>query len=200
MSIDTDKIHQYVKKISSPFKIWNECEDGIIDINGNILKINENYFGLQELMVLELKKIIDNLPENNQKLATYMAALHLVQECEIFTNSILIESVTEDSIIESLNLFLSRYTYYTDIIEEVNKNLYEAGGGGGAAGGVSAGSGAIAGLGVNPSGPQIGISPQGEPGVKKRQQLNYTNTNSTTKNRRPFRDILGSIMINRGKE
>jgi NaMN:DMB phosphoribosyltransferase len=64
-------------------------------------------------------------------------------------------------------------------------------------GGTTAGSGAIAGLGINPPGEQKGISPQGEPGVKKTQQNNYKKTNIKRKNPRPFRDILSDVFGNR---
>lgn len=63
-------------------------------------------------------------------------------------------------------------------------------------GGMTAGSGAIAGLGINPPGEQKGISPQGEPGVKKLQQINYRKSNIKRKNPRPFRDILSDVFGN----
>jgi hypothetical protein len=65
-------------------------------------------------------------------------------------------------------------------------------------GGMTAGSGAIAGLGVNPPGEQKGISPQGEPGVKRPQQINYTKSNIKRKNPRPFRDILSDVFRKTG--
>ena len=63
-------------------------------------------------------------------------------------------------------------------------------------GGVTAGSGAIAGLGINPPGEQKSISPQGEPGVKRLQQINYSKSNVKRKNPRPFRDILADVFGN----
>lgn len=65
-------------------------------------------------------------------------------------------------------------------------------------GGVTAGGGAIAGLGINPPGEQKGISPQGEPGVKRSQQTKYGKANVKRKNPRPFRDILADVFKKTG--
>lgn len=202
--INTLQVQDFIKKLSTPYSGWPAYKFGIIDKNGNVLKNREslkkpeeqNSFGIDDLMALKIKKLVEKLPEGKTKLASYMAALHLIKEWNMFTDSetFLDESVTDSDITESLDSFSNMYIYYNNILEDVNYKMNEDGGAAGAGGGMTAGSGAIAGLGVNPSGPQKGISPQGEPGVRRKQQLKYTADNKIRKNPRPFRDILANVL------
>lgn len=158
--IDLFLVYSFIKRLVTPFDQWPAFKLGIIDKDGNILRkkrdlrtIEErNAFGIYDLMVLKLKKLLAKTPGGQSRIASYAAALWLIREHdEIERNG---EYLSEEDIESKFN----QYLHYTTESFDVNKKfeiMIEDG--------VvnSAGGGAIAG---------IGVGPDGEPGVSKKRQ------------------------------
>lgn len=179
-AVDTYLVYQFLRKLTLPFTKWKAYKTGVIDENGNIIVDKRNRTQEQQksflkfdLMVMKLKKLLAKIPGGSSKIASYMAALWLIKEWNHFTDgSVLLESISDSDIDESLFLFLEWYLYYIPIIEEVNQKVMED------APTVNVGSGAIAGL---------GVGPQGEPGLTKDQQRRHRiRASSTTAKRKTF--------------
>lgn len=186
MIVDLYLVYSFIKRLAMPFKKWDAYKLGIIDDKGNILKKRKEFttpqerkaFGVFDLMILKLKKLLAKVPGGSTRIASYAAALYLIKEWNHFSDSSMLnESVSEVDINESLDLFLERYFYYTTLAEVVNQKIKEDGEGGGMAAGAaptnSVGAGAIAGFGK-------------EPPVSKAAQKRYTNSNSMIRRKMPI--------------
>lgn len=165
-------VYQFVRRLATPFNEWDAYKLGIIDENGNVLKKRKDLstikerdaFGVFDVMILNIKKLLAKLPGGSSKLASYAAALYLIKEWNHFsTDSVLTEDVSDDLIQESLKGFSESYFYYTHLSEVVNKNVHEDGAPANAVGG-----GNIAG---------VGVGPQGEPGLRPKQMKSYKDRN-----------------------
>lgn len=181
MIVDLWMVYQFIRRLTSPFENWDAYKYGVIDKDGNILKTKKDRntreekdsFGIFDLMILKLKKLLEKIPGGSSRIASYAAALWLIREWNHFSDdSLLNESITEKHINESLDSFFSRYCYYIGLLENVKEKIEETPT-------VNAGSGAIAGLGV-------GL--QGEPGLTRFQMNRYKKRNRGSKR---LRDIIG---------
>jgi hypothetical protein len=191
--VDLFLVYSFIRRLTTPFEKWDAYTQGVIDKDGNILKKkNErntraemNSFGVFDLMILKLKKLLAKVPGGSSRIASYAAALWLIREWNHFSNeSLLNESTSDRDLDASIDLFLDRYFYYTDQLEDVNqkseideafeKKFIEE------EPTVNVGSGAIAGL---------GIGPQGEPGLTLAQMKRYKRKNKGPKK---LRDIIGA--------
>lgn len=160
MIVDLYLVYQFIKRLTTPFVDWPAYKLGIIDEKGNQLKKRKNLmkvaerdaFGIFDLMILKLKKLLAKLPGGQTKLATYAAALWLVKE------SSEIEEYGEELTEEAIESKFNQYLHYTTESYDVN-NKFEMMLEDGVVN--SAGAGAVAG---------IGVGPDGEPGVSKKAQ------------------------------
>ena len=186
MLVDLFLVYQFIRRLTTPFTEWDAYKYGVIDKDGNILKDKSQRKTREEkdslktydVMILNLKRLLEKLPGGSSRLASYAAALWLIREWNHFSeDSLLTEDLNESDIIESLDLFLETYFYYTTLVEDVNKKMMEDGIG------MSAGSGAIAG---------IGIGPQGEPGLTRAQQKRHRSRAAATQTpyRKSFADFI----------
>ena len=162
--LDNFMSYNILIRLGTPFSHWEACKLGIIDDKGTVLKKQgtlsdkeKNVFGKFDIICLNLKKIIDKIPQ--YKVA--MAPLNLLQSPPFSDNIgsnislgvlsgtlfLLRESVEDPDNFVFLN---EKLNHYSKIIQK----LYEDGEGGVPANNV--GGGNIAGTGVGPS---------GEPGV-----------------------------------
>jgi hypothetical protein len=182
MIVDLFLVYQFIRRLATPFENWPAYEAGVIDKNGNILKgkkernarSERESFGIFDLMILKLKKLLANVPGGSSRLASYAAALWLIKEWKHFSDeSLLNENVSESVLNESLDLFFSTYCYYTGLEEDVKEKMIEEPT-------VNVGSGNIAGL---------GVGPQGEPGLTPSQMKKYKKKNTGPKR---LRDIIGA--------
>jgi hypothetical protein len=182
MIVDLFLVYQFIRRLATPFENWPAYEAGVIDKNGNILKgkkernarSERESFGIFDLMILKLKKLLANVPGGSSRLASYAAALWLIKEWKHFSDeSLLNENVSESVLNESLDLFFSTYCYYTGLEEDVKEKMIEEPT-------VNVGSGNIAGL---------GVGPQGEPGLTPSQMKKYKKKNPGPKR---LRDIIGA--------
>lgn len=167
MLVDLFLVYQFLRRLTTPFVEWDAYKYGVIDKDGNILKDKsqrktqdeKDSFTTYDLMILKLKRLLEKVPGGSSRLASYAAALWLIREWNHFGDETLItEDLDESDITESLDSFLETYFYYTSLLENVNAKMKED------SIGMSAGSGAIAG---------IGIGPQGEPGLTRLQQKKH---------------------------
>lgn len=188
MIVDLFLVYQFVRRLATPFNKWKAYELGIIDEKGKVLikrkdftrAEQRNAWGVFDIMIANLKKLLAKVPGGSSRLASYAAALYLIKEWNHFSkDSLLTEDITEEQINESLLLFNDRYVNYIQLAEDVNKKvntkpeLDEEPAN-------NVGSGNIAGL---------GVGPQGEPGMSRSAQKKWTAQNKSKKKR--LRDIMG---------
>lgn len=118
MVVDLFLVYSFIRKLVTPFEKWEAYKLGIIDEKGNILikrkdflkKAQRDAFGIFDLMVLNLKKILAKVPGGSSRFASYAAALFLIKEWQHFSeDSLLTEDLDDDIIRESLKVFESEY-------------------------------------------------------------------------------------------
>jgi hypothetical protein len=185
MVVDLFMVYQFVRRLATPFKEWEAYKLGIIDEQGNILRKRKdlrlvkerNAFGVFDVLVLNLKKLLEKIPGGQSRLASYAAALYLIREWNHFsTDSLLTEDITDQQLTDSIDLFFSSYYYYTTLSDNVNKKvsldeLFEQTFSEEVPT-MNVGSGNIAGL---------GVGPQGEPGLTPTQMKKYKKKNKRLK-------------------
>jgi hypothetical protein len=191
--VDLFLVYQFIRRLATPFKEWDAYKLGIIDERGNVLRKRKTLklakerkaFGVFDVLVLNLKKLIEKVPGGQTRIASYIAALYLIREWNHFTDgSLLTEDITDEQLEESIDLFYSRYNYYNTLSENVNqkvdlddlfeKRFFEE------TPAVNVGGGHIAGL---------GVGSQGEPGLTPLQIKRYKKKNTGPKR---LRDIIGA--------
>lgn len=170
MIVDLYLVYSFIKRLVTPFNKWPAFAYGIIDARGTVLKDRRSLhgkerdsFGVYDLMILNLKKALAKIPGGNTKLATYAAALWLIKEGRVYEN----DTLTESAMTEGFHKYLMIVTEELDI-DSLFELVLEDGEGGAPAN--NAGSGAIAGLGVGPS---------GEPGISKKLQKRIREVNGS---------------------
>lgn len=194
MVVDLFMVYHFLKRLATPFDKWEAYKLGIIDERGNILrkrkelrKIKERKaFGVFDVMVLNMKKLIEKVPGGKSRIASYAAALYLIREWNHMTDSesLLTEEITDEQINESLFVFHDRYINYNILSENVNnkvglnelfKEKFSE-----EAPTVNVGGGQIAGL---------GVGDQGEPGLTPDQMKRYKK-----KNKKKLRNVIGKAI------
>lgn len=132
MIVDLFLVYQFIRRLATPFKDWEAYKLGIIDENGNILKkrkelttIRErNAFGVFDVMILNLKKLLAKVPGGSSRLASYAAALYLIREWNHFSDSsMLTEDISDDLIEESIKVFHDSYVNYILTEDFVNNKV-----------------------------------------------------------------------------
>jgi len=175
--VDLFLVYKFIRKLVEPFTKWDAYKRGIIDRNGKILisrkklssVADKKAFTVLDVMILNIKKLLDKLPVGQTKLNSYAAALWLIREWKHFSDdSLLTEDVSDEQLLESLDKFQQSYTDYITDSNNVNsyfhineKNINEEPA-------VNVGSGNIAG---------VGVGSDGEPGITKNQQKKYRKKN-----------------------
>lgn len=195
--IDLFLIYSFVRRLVTPFTEWDAYKLGIIDERGNVLKKRKDLrrqeerkaFGVFDILVLNLKKLLEKLPAGQTRLASYAAALWLIREWKAFTpDTMLNESVTDEEIIKTTELFFAVITDYIQEENNVNQkmrtldDLFQEHFMDEDAPTVNVGSGNIAGL---------GVGPDGEPGLTRSQQIRHRKRTGKGKK---LRDILGELV------
>ena len=118
MVVDLFLVYSFIRKLVTPFNKWEAYKLGIIDEKGKVLikrkdflqKKQREAFGVFDLMILNLKKLLAKVPGGQTRLASYAAALFLIKEWNHFSEeSLLTEDIDDDIIGESLEVFESKY-------------------------------------------------------------------------------------------
>jgi hypothetical protein len=126
MVVDLFLVYQFVRRLATPFENWDAFKIGVIDKDGNILVKKKDRdakqkkaWGVFDVMVRNMKRLMAKIPGGSSKLASYAAALFLIKEYKHFTDeSLLTEDLTDEQIKESLLVFNDRYVNY--IKEDIN--------------------------------------------------------------------------------
>jgi hypothetical protein len=158
MIVDLFLVYQFIRRLATPFEKWPAFEHGIIDKDGNILrkrkdltKVKErDAWGKFDVMILKLKRLLEKVPGGKSKLATFAAALWLLKE----QNHVDADTLTEEHIEEKFNEYFALVCENRDL--DIDSLFEEAMN--------SAGSGAIAG---------IGVGKDGEPGLTPAQMRKH---------------------------
>jgi len=163
MVVDLFLVYQFIKRLATPFNEWDAYELGIIDEKGNQLikrkdfktKKEENAFGIFDILVMKLKRLLEKVPGGRTRIGSYAAALYLVKESKNIEN---IENISEEQIFESLNEYMALFEEMSD--DDINvlfENFEEE----------------IA----NVTGNVAGTSADSEPGLNSKQMNDYKNKN-----------------------
>lgn len=160
-------VYSFIKRLATPFSSTKAFELGIIDENGKVLKKRSKLktkeekeaYTLSDTLVFNLKKVLGKVPGGSTKFASFAAALFLMKEenknAKLYYDQTFLE--------KEYTAFLQECKYnkkeVSQLIEEVELEMYEE------LNELAAGGGAIAGIGVeNPS-----IPGQSEPGIRKKK-------------------------------
>lgn len=133
MVVDLFLVYQFIRRLATPFDKWDAYKEGVIDDKGNILikkkdrdSKQKKAFGVFDVMVRNMKRILAKLPGGSTRLASYAAALFLIKEHKAFTEeSLITEDINEDDLEKSLSLFSEAYLNYTTLDDRVNGFLSE---------------------------------------------------------------------------
>ena len=181
-AVDMFVVYQFIRRLSTPFNKWEGFKSGVIDAKGNIkvkpkdrTPAQNRSFKVLDVMVLKLKRLLEKVPFGRSRLASYAAALYLIKEDW--------DTRTEDQILnESSDAFtdyirIYRLDNYKRALEEMPTN--------------AAGSGAVAGMGVN--GPDdVKVSKKKKFKYKKANKIDAENYHSGIKDyvNRRFNGIM----------
>ena len=121
MIVDLFMVYQFIKRLATPFNEWKAYQLGIIDERGNILKKRKDLtrveerdaFGIFDVMILKLKRLIEKIPGGKTRIASYAAALYLVKEGKNFDENMSDELLEEQ--------FMK---YYTTLNEDALNNKF----------------------------------------------------------------------------
>ena len=133
MVVDLFLVYQFIRRLATPFNKWDAYKLGVIDDKGEILvkkkdrdSKQKKAFGVFDVMVRNMKRLLAKLPGGSTRLASYAAALFLIKEHKAFTpESLITEDMDEKDLEESCNLFYEGYLNYTTLAEDVNSLLSE---------------------------------------------------------------------------
>ena len=160
-------VYSFIKRLATPFKSTKAFELGIIDENGKVLKKRSKLktkeekesYTLSDTLVFNLKKVLAKVPGGSTKFATFAAALFLMKEENKNAKLYYDQTFLEKEYIAFLQECKYNKKEVSQLIEEVELEMYEE------LNELAAGGGAIAGIGVeNPTKPG-----QAEPGIRKKK-------------------------------
>ena len=153
MIVDLFLVYQFMKRLATPFDKWDAYKLGIIDEDGKALKKRKDLrtvkerdaWGLYDIMIAKIKRLIEKVPGGATRLGSYAAALWLIKESKNHD----VDTLNEEAVVKELSDYISfiEETYKVD--EDAPAN--------------NVGGGAIAGSG----------GAGGEPGLTKTQMDTY---------------------------
>jgi len=137
--VDLFLVYSFIRKLVTPFNKWEAFKLGIIDEKGNVLIKRKEFsnskqskaFGIFDVMLLNLKKLLAKVPGGQSKLASYAAALFLIKEWNAFqkdSDSLLTEDVSDDIIESSVQKFDLLFQELMAEVEEDTPNMSVASG------------------------------------------------------------------------
>ena len=186
MIVDLFLVYQFIKRLSTPFKDWDAYKLGIIDETGKQLIKRKDFtkrnqkdaFGIFDIMITKLKRLLEKVPGGKTRIGSYAAALYLIKEqSEIEKQDIqLIEDLSESSLEEKLNQYIEYVQRSNEDIDQLFERAFEEDAPANVVGG-----GNVAGL---------GVGPQGEPGITPKAARKYKRKNQEKALKR-FKDSAG---------
>ena len=180
MIVDLFLVFQFIKRLSTPFAEWKAYKLGIIDESGKQLikrskfttREQKDSFGIFDIMIMKLKRLLEKVPGGKSRIGSYAAALYLIKEHdEIISQG---EMLTEEQLETKLSDYMEQVSATHQDMDALFEAMWDED-----APANSAGSGNIAG---------IGVGADGEPGVSPRtQKKKKKNANSVLKR---FKDTI----------
>lgn len=137
MIVDLFLVYQFIKRLSTPFKEWDAYELGIIDEKGKQLikrkdfttRDQKNAFGIFDIMIMKLKRLLEKIPGGKSRIGSYAAALYLIKEQQSIENGgfELAESVTEVTLEETLKQYIEQVNSSRSIddIDELFEAMFD---------------------------------------------------------------------------
>jgi hypothetical protein len=161
MVVDLFLVYQFIKRLATPFEKWDAYELGIIDEDGMPLKKRKDLrtvkerdaWGLYDVMIAKIKRLIEKVPGGATRLGSYAAALWLIKESKNHDA----EMLNEESVSKELEDYIQYVQENYEFDEDAPVN--------------NVGGGAIAGSG----------GAGGEPGLTKKQMDKYKKKNKPLK-------------------
>lgn len=122
MIVDLFLVYQFIKRLATPFKEWEAYKLGIIDEKGNQLINRKKFtkqkehdaFGLFDVMIARLKRMLEKVPGGQTRLGSYAAALWLIKESKYIEDAG--EVITEEEIEVKLKSYMA-------IVEEAGYDI-----------------------------------------------------------------------------
>lgn len=180
MIVDLFLVFQFIKRLSTPFAEWKAYKLGIIDESGKQLikrskfttREQKDSFGIFDIMIMKLKRLLEKVPGGKSRIGSYAAALYLIKEHdEIISQG---EMLTEEQLETKLSDYMEQVSGTHQDMDALFEAMWDED-----APANSAGSGNIAG---------IGVGADGEPGVSPRtQKKKKKNANNVLKR---FKDTI----------
>lgn len=179
MIVDLFLVFQFIKRLSTPFAEWKAYKLGIIDESGKQLikrskfttREQKDSFGIFDIMIMKLKRLLEKVPGGKSRIGSYAAALYLIKEHdEIISQG---EMLTEEQLETKLSDYMEQVSGTHQDMDALFEAMWDED-----APANSAGSGNIAG---------IGVGADGEPGVSPRTQKKKKNANNVLKR---FKDTI----------
>ena len=181
-AVDMFVVYQFIRRLSTPFNKWEGFKSGVIDAKGNIkvkpkdrTPAQNRSFKVFDVMVLKLKRLLEKVPFGRSRLASYAAALYLIKEDWDTRTEDQILNESSDAFTDDIRIY--RLDNYKRALEEMPTN--------------AAGSGAVAGMGVN--GPDdVKVSKKKKFKYKKANKIDAENYHSGIKDyvNRRFNGIM----------
>jgi hypothetical protein len=162
MVIDLFLLYQFIKRLATPFNEWEAYKLGIIDEKGNQLVKRRKFtkqkehdaFGLFDILVMKLKRLLEKIPGGKTRLGSYAAALWLIKESKNYED---VENLNEEDLLETFSQYM---ILAESVVDEDMETLFEKS---------SEVEENIANTAAN--------IPQGEPGMTSSKMKKYKNKN-----------------------
>ena len=168
MIVDLFLVFQFIKRLSTPFVEWKAYKLGIIDDAGKQLikrskfttREQKDSFGIFDIMIMKLKRLLEKVPGGKSRIGSYAAALYLIKEHDaIMTQG---EMLTEEQLEYKLNLYMEQVSSTHQDMDALFESMVDED-----APANNAGGGNIAGIGVGSDG-----EPGGPPKFQKKKKKN----------------------------
>ena len=126
MIVDLFLVYQFIKRLATPFKEWDAYKLGIIDEKGNQLVKRKQFrkqkehdaFGIFDLMITKLKRLLEKVPGGKTRIASYAAALYLIKEHKAIEDQGEDYVITEERLQELMTLVENSDYNIDDIFEK----------------------------------------------------------------------------------
>lgn len=135
MIVDLFLVYQFIRRLSTPFKEWDAYKLGIIDERGNQLIKRKDFtkreqkdaFGIFDIMITKLKRLLEKIPGGKSRIGSYAAALYLIKEQQSIEKGgfELVESFTEETLEEKLKQYIEDVKFQTMDIDELFENIFD---------------------------------------------------------------------------
>jgi hypothetical protein len=135
MIVDLFLVFQFIKRLSTPFKEWDAYKLGIIDEKGTQLIKRKDFtkrdqkdaFGIFDIMIMKLKRLLEKIPGGKTRIGSYAAALYLIKEQQSIEKGgfELVESFTEETLEEKLKQYIEDVKFQTMDIDELFENIFD---------------------------------------------------------------------------